>query len=115
MDQEECLVNFSEITETFYAYKDGNSGQYLYLYPDPVSSSCKTNLMKIIIYVMKRKPKSTEKYLFQRSDRRAVYVIRITEYGVTLTKVYRKRGVIPWPQKGKGFGQKGMEMLLEMI
>ena len=31
------------------------------------------------------------------------------------TKVYRKRGVIPWPQKGKGFGQKGMEMLLEMI
>ena len=29
MDQEECLVNFSEITETFYAYKDGNSGQYL--------------------------------------------------------------------------------------
>lgn len=50
-----------------------------------------------------------------RSDRRAVYVIRITEYGVTLTKVYRKRGVIPWPQKGKGFGQKGMEMLLEMI
>ena len=102
MDQEECLVNFSEITETFYAYKDGNSGQYLY--PDPVSSSCK-----------KRKPKSTEKYLFQRSDRRAVYVIRITEYGVTLTKVYRKRGVISWPQKGKGFGQKGMEMLLEMI
>lgn len=115
MDQEECLVNFSEITETFYAYKDGNSGQYLYLYPDPVSSSCKTNLMRIIIYVMKRKPKSTEKYLFQRSDRRAVYVIRITEYGVTLTKVYRKRGVIHWPQKGKGFGQKGMEMLLEMI
>lgn len=113
MDQEECLVNFSEITETFYAYKDGNSGQYLY--PDPVSSSCKTNLMKIIVYVMKRKPKSTEKYLFQRSDRRAVYVIWITEYGVTLTKVYRKRGVISWPQKGKGFGQKGMEMLLEMI
>ena len=44
-----------------------------------------------------------------------MYVIRITEYGVTLTKVYRKRGVISWPQKGKGFGQKGMEMLLEMI
>ena len=111
MDQEECLVNFSEITETFYAYKDGNSGQYLY--PDPVISSCKTNLMKIIVYVMKRKPKSTEKYLFQRSDRRAVYVIRITEYGVTLTKVYRKRGVISWPQRGKVLGRREWKCCLK--